>query len=140
MKHLLSIDINVKMSPWLLITQALLIATAACQTYSAATGKGQEDFLPILGLGTFGIGGWSIGEAAARNPAIINKTSEAVKMALGKGFRHLDTAMVYGNEKGVGMGIAAALQEGSVKREDIWISTKLWSTRYACKLVVLLTA
>jgi glycerol 2-dehydrogenase (NADP+) len=46
---------------------------------------------------------------------------EAVKVALQKGYRHIDTAFAYGNEKEVGQGI----KDSGVPREDIWITTKL---------------
>lgn len=45
----------------------------------------------------------------------------AVQVALGRGYRHIDTAFAYGNEKEVGEGIKAS----GVPREDIWLTTKL---------------
>ena len=52
-----------------------------------------------------------------------------------------DCASDYGNEKEVGKGIAAAMKELGIKREDLWITTKLWNTmhkaehvRQACEL------
>jgi 2,5-diketo-D-gluconate reductase A len=49
-------------------------------------------------------------------------TSEVVKDALQMGYRHIDTAAKYGNERGVGQGIA----QSGVAREDIFVTTKLW--------------
>jgi glycerol 2-dehydrogenase (NADP+) len=46
---------------------------------------------------------------------------EAVKVALQSGYRHIDTALAYGNEKEVGQGI----KDSGVPREQIWITTKL---------------
>jgi len=46
---------------------------------------------------------------------------EAVKVALQRGYRHIDTALAYGNEKEVGDGI----KDSGVPREEIWITTKL---------------
>ena len=60
---------------------------------------------------------------------------EAVEYALKIGYRHIDAAAVYGNEKEVGKGIDAALKAG-VKREDIFITSKLWNTNHAVKDVV----
>jgi len=48
---------------------------------------------------------------------------DAVKEALAAGYRSLDTAAIYGNEKSVGQ----AIKESGVKREDIFLTTKLWN-------------
>jgi 2,5-diketo-D-gluconate reductase A len=47
-----------------------------------------------------------------------------IKSALSVGYRHLDTAAVYGNEEGVG----TAIRESNVAREDIFLTTKVWNT------------
>jgi glycerol 2-dehydrogenase (NADP+) len=47
-----------------------------------------------------------------------------VEAALARGYRHIDTAFAYGNEKEVGAGIKAS----GVPREDIWLTTKLNNT------------
>lgn len=51
------------------------------------------------------------------------KTQQAVETALAMGYRHIDTAKVYGNEEGVGMAIKAS----GIAREDIFVTTKLWN-------------
>ena len=48
--------------------------------------------------------------------------------ALRAGYRHIDAACDYGNEKEVGEGIARAFSEGWLQRKDIWITSKLWNT------------
>ena len=53
-----------------------------------------------------------------------NGATDAVGTALETGYRHIDTASIYGNEVGVGRGIAAS----SVPREDIFLTTKLWNS------------
>ncbi|KAF2182140.1 Aldo/keto reductase [Zopfia rhizophila CBS 207.26] len=63
--------------------------------------------IPAVGLGT-----WQ------SQP---NEVREAVKAALQKGYRHIDTALAYGNEHEVGQGI----KDSGVPREEIWITTKL---------------
>lgn len=67
--------------------------------------------IPCVGFGT-----WQTpdGEVAANS----------VAAAIENGYRHIDTAAVYKNEKGVGEGI----KRSSVKREDLFITTKLWNT------------
>ncbi|XP_037031486.1 1,5-anhydro-D-fructose reductase-like [Bradysia coprophila] len=70
--------------------------------------------MPIFGLGTM---------FAKEDVGI-----QAVKDAVDLGYRHFDTAHLYGNEKQVGDGIRAKIAEGVVKREDIFVVTKLWNT------------
>ncbi|MEO1949523.1 aldo/keto reductase, partial [Thioclava sp.] len=67
--------------------------------------------IPQLGLGV-----WKMDDADA--PAIIQN-------ALDAGYRHIDTAAAYGNEAGVGRGIA----QSGVAREDIFVTSKLWNDR-----------
>ena len=54
-------------------------------------------------------------------------TSKCVKMAIGIGYRNIDTAEGYMNEKGVGEGVRQAMDEYVLRREDIFVSTKLWN-------------
>ncbi|WP_420645016.1 aldo/keto reductase [Candidatus Leptofilum sp.] len=49
-----------------------------------------------------------------------------VHQAIRAGYRHVDTAEGYGNEKGVGLGIKAALAELGISREEIFVTTKLY--------------
>lgn len=67
---------------------------------------------PRLGLGT-----WKASPSS--------QVAEAVYQALRIGYRHIDCASDYGNEKDVGHGIKKAIDEGIVKREDIWVTSKL---------------
>jgi len=54
--------------------------------------------------------------------------STTVFKAIELGYRHLDSASDYGNEKEVGQGIKAALEKGLCTREELWITSKLWNT------------
>jgi diketogulonate reductase-like aldo/keto reductase len=61
------------------------------------------------------------------------KTGEvatAVEVALKAGFRHIDGAMIYRNEGEVGQAVAKCIAEGVVKREDLFITTKLWNIHH----------
>jgi methylglyoxal/glyoxal reductase len=66
--------------------------------------------MPVIGLGVFRI---------PDGEDVIN----SVKWALEAGYRMIDTAMIYENEKGVGQ----AIRESGIKREEIFITTKLWN-------------
>lgn len=55
-------------------------------------------------------------------------TSDSVYVALKTGYRNLDTAAAYGNERGVGDGIRRAIAGGGVARKDVFLSTKAWHT------------
>jgi 2,5-diketo-D-gluconate reductase A len=68
--------------------------------------------IPYLGLGTYLM---ADGEAEA-----------AVAEAIGAGYRHIDTAEGYQNERGVGAGIRRALQAGGLARGELFVTTKLW--------------
>lgn len=56
-----------------------------------------------------------------------NVTQQAVYDAICAGYRLIDTAAAYMNEESVGKAIARAISEGLVKREDLFITTKLWT-------------
>ncbi|WP_249663421.1 aldo/keto reductase, partial [Lysinibacillus fusiformis] len=53
--------------------------------------------------------------------------AEAVKTAIAIGYRSIDTAQVYRNGESVGRGIEAAIEEGLVTREELFITSKVWN-------------
>ena len=56
--------------------------------------------------------------------------AEAVKAAARCGYRHFDCASVYGNEAEIGGALAEVMATG-VKREELWITSKLWNDKHA---------
>lgn len=77
--------------------------------------------MPLLGLGTWKS---SPGEVKA-----------AVIAAIEQGYRHIDCAAIYGNEKEIGEALKECFDRGLVKREDLFITSKLWASKSHPELV-----
>ena len=60
----------------------------------------------------------------------LSVTTQAIKQALETGFRHFDCAERYRNEEMVGVAIKDFLDTGKARREDLFITTKLWNTNH----------
>jgi alcohol dehydrogenase (NADP+) len=80
------------------------------------------DSIPAFGLGTW------------KSPP--GQVYEAVKTAFKLGYTHIDCAPIYKNEPEVGRGIKESLTEGIVKREEIWITSKLWNNAHESDQVI----
>lgn len=72
--------------------------------------------MPILGLGT-----WKSG---------LSEAYSAVRWALKLGYTHFDCAAVYNNEEAIGQAFADAMREDGLKREDIFVTSKLWNNMH----------
>lgn len=81
----------------------------------------ESDTLPALGLGTWKSTKGDVGRAV----------STAIEM----GYRHIDCAPIYTNEREIGESFNAVLSSGQVQREDLWITSKLWNNAHAQKHV-----
>ena len=91
-------------------------STAVTTTMPALTLR-SFDAMPCVGLGV-----WKISRET---------TAAVVYQALLAGYRHLDCACDYGNEREVGLGIALAIAEGVCTREQLFVTSKLWNTFHA---------
>ena len=72
--------------------------------------------IPALGIGTF-------------QTRVGNETKNAVLFALEAGYRHIDTAEIYGNERNVG----EAIKLSGIPRDEIFITTKVWNSNHGYK-------
>ena len=79
------------------------------------------DALPVVGLGT-----WKVAKERA---------AELVVQAIRAGYRHFDCACDYGNEPQVGEGLRTAIQNGPCRRDELWVTSKLWNTYHAAEHV-----
>ncbi|OHR67050.1 glyoxal reductase [Bacillus sp. HMSC76G11] len=70
--------------------------------------------MPWFGLGVFKV---------EEGPELVS----AVKAAIKNGYRSIDTAAIYGNEEGVGQGIREGIAEAGIRREDLFVTSKVWN-------------
>ena len=82
---------------------------------SSASSPSSSSSIPMVGLGC-----WKMKEPRS-----------VVSKALEIGWRHVDSACDYGNEKEVGEGIAEAMGKHGIKREDLFVTSKLWNTYHS---------
>ncbi|KAF4661701.1 hypothetical protein FOL47_006557 [Perkinsus chesapeaki] len=101
------------------VAAALILSIASVQALappapSVKLSNGMD--MPMLGLGTSDSGSMLV--------------RGAVFEGIRSGYRYIDTAFIYGNHKSIGEGINDAIQAGIVRREDLFVSTKLWMSQY----------
>ncbi|MCB9218122.1 MAG: aldo/keto reductase [Ignavibacteriales bacterium] len=75
--------------------------------------------IPAIGLGTFG------------SDSVDSKTiAETVRNSIKIGYRQIDCASVYGNEKEIGVELKKIIDNKIVNREDLWITSKVWNDKH----------
>ncbi|MES9682539.1 aldo/keto reductase [Bacillus sp. AFS001701] len=79
--------------------------------------------MPVIGLGVFQVEDGQV-------------VIDSVKAAIRNGYRSIDTAAIYQNEEGVGQGIREALEENGLKREDLFITSKVWNADLGYKSTI----
>ena len=99
-----------------------------------ATALGLDVQQPLLSPKTpisqppIGFGTWNL-KISPQN------TSDVVSLAIQIGYRQIDCAAAYGNEKDVGRGIKDGLKKAGLRREDIWVTSKLWNDQYEISFI-----
>lgn len=98
------------------LTIFLLASVALAQATPPATPAKDTmlNYVPVIGLGTWQLRG---------------NTSEVIASAIVNGYRHIDCAYAYGNQRDVGIGIKEGLKRTGLSRKDLWITSKLWNSR-----------
>ena len=80
-------------------------------------------YIPVIGLGTYKV------TKSPFNPKLPkpDDVENIVKFAIDAGYRHFDCAWIHRTEKSVGKAIKAKIIENVIKREDLFITTKVWN-------------
>ncbi|CAN6248821.1 unnamed protein product [Urochloa humidicola] len=92
----------------------------------SSSGNGRRPMMPAIGVGT-----------ASPTPVPHEATRDALVAAIEAGFRHLDTACMYGTERPLGEAVAEAVRRGLVaSREEVFVTSKLWCTQCHPDLVL----
>jgi len=78
-----------------------------------------NESIPFIGLGTFG--------SDSVEPQTVAGT---IMKAIGAGYRHIDCASVYGNESQIGPVLKELFKSGTVRREEMWITSKVWNDKH----------
>ncbi|CAK1593100.1 unnamed protein product [Parnassius mnemosyne] len=81
--------------------------------------------MPAIALGTY-LGFGQNGTIKSQNKKLRNVVMRAIDI----GYRHFDTAFIYETEEEIGEAIRMKIDEGVVKRDDIFVTTKLWNTHH----------
>ncbi|XP_032525418.2 aldo-keto reductase AKR2E4-like isoform X2 [Danaus plexippus] len=87
--------------------------------------------MPAIALGTY------LGHDKSGMVRSVNKQlRDVVMQAIDVGYRHFDTAEIYGTEEELGEGVRRKMEEGAVRREELFITDKLWNTHHKREQVV----
>lgn len=102
------------------------------------------DQMPVLGLGTWKSSSGGMKQKVKRaiaagyrllglepRQSFTGDVYSTVRYAIAAGYRHIDCAHVYGNEANIGRALADSFKAGTVTREQMWITSKLWSDCHA---------
>jgi alcohol dehydrogenase (NADP+) len=76
---------------------------------------------PVMDIPMLGFGTWMLNDPT--------NCTEAVAQAVVAGYRHFDGATAYTNQQCYGKGLKEGIKRAGIKREDLWVTSKIWSTR-----------
>lgn len=93
-----------------LLVLLLSILFINCAEKAPRITQNDGSHIPLVGLGTYQTGA---------------ETYQAVREAIDVGYRHIDTSLDYGTEKEVGRAVKDLIKEGKIKREELYIVSKL---------------
>lgn len=109
---------NVSLAKWMLKkTPESILNPQPTMNTPIPLNNAEGSNIPALGLGT-----WQ---------SAPGEVEKAVAYALKAGYRHIDCAYCYANEDEVGEGLKEGMKEAGLKREDIFVTTKLWCTYHS---------
>jgi alcohol dehydrogenase (NADP+) len=100
-----------------------LLAILACAISAVSSLEVQKpitDAQTIISQPLIGFGTWNLNSSP-------ENTSVAVSLAIQTGYRQIDCAAAYRNQKAVGEGIADGLKQANLTRDKIWVTSKLWN-------------
>ncbi|XP_063544803.1 aldo-keto reductase AKR2E4-like [Cydia strobilella] len=113
-----------------LLTVCVLFAPMALALHSGGLAPwrplNDNNSVPSFGLGTW-LGFSDKGRVEPKG----HEVEDAVLWAIDAGYRHIDTAHIYDTETQVGRAIKKKIVDGTVKREDLFVTTKLWNDAHA---------
>lgn len=87
----------------------------------------EKKMAPLLTMPSIALGTWKLHK---------HKLEKTIKMAIKMGYRHIDTAKLYHNEKAIGKVLDDCFKNGLISRDKIWITSKLWNTDHNPKFVI----
>jgi len=93
-----------------LLVLVISVLSVNCAEKAPRITQNDGSHIPMVGLGTFGTR---------------QETYQAVRDAIDAGYRHIDTSLDYGSEKDIGRAIKDLVKEGKIKREELYIVSKL---------------
>ena len=130
--NLIMASIMAKLSPMIVVEVIALAFLGLSRAqeqfpFGLSNNENPPSIASIASIPPLGFGTWNLDKSNA---------SDAVSFALQTGYRHLDCAAVYGNEREVGNGIKDGLETTGLHRSSVWITSKLWNDQYV--LLVLL--
>lgn len=104
-----------------MVTSRILTALAVCGLSAAQIAQTPLSSTTLSEIPLLGFGTWNLDKSNA---------SDVVSAALQTGYRHIDCAKAYGNQEVVGKGIKEGAAKAGLRRDEIWVTSKLWNDEW----------